>query len=148
MGNSAGYRLLIQTDSFITQLTAISSSPGESSSTRVGFHDDLVLPELYSAKKMMIKAQWPTWETDSDLNQEWSNTVFSQGKVFRSFLREALIESSLLTNLFDGWTGSTSARSSITRKPTLVGPQISFPIIDDKNEVVLVDLVVASVRRR
>jgi hypothetical protein len=148
VGNSEGYRLLIQTDSFITQLTAITSSPGESGSTRVGFHDDLVLPEFLATKKMMVKAQWPTWEADPDLNQHWSDVVYSQGKVFRSFLQEVSVESLLVTNLFEGWTGSTSARSSITRKPVLVGPRVCFPIYDDKEEVVLVDLVVASFRRR
>lgn len=95
----------------------------------------------------MLNAQWPTREADPDLNQKWSDAVFSQGKVFRSLMQEASIKSRLVTNLFEGWTGSTSVSSSITRKPVLFGPQLSFPLYGGREEV-LVDLAVVSIRRR
>jgi hypothetical protein len=148
VGDSQGFRKTVQSDSFIVNLTALTHSPGEAGITVVGFGEHSSLPEFTPTMFAMSNANWPTWDDAPEFNRTWANLLLKQGSIFRETLKVAMSETSFLHDLFEGWTGSTSARSRFSVKPKLSGEQLTVTALDEHDELIVLDIIAVSIRQK
>lgn len=148
VGDSQGFRKTVQSDSFVVKLTALTHSSGEAGRTVVGFGGHSILPEFTPTMFAMSTANWPSWDEAPELNRTWADLLLKQGSIFRQTLATAMSESSFLQDLFEGWTGSTSARSRFSIKPKLSGEQLTVTALDEHDELIVLDIIAASIRQK
>lgn len=148
VGDSQGFRKTVQSDSFVVKLTALTHSTGEAGGTIVGFGEHSILPEFSQTMFSMSNANWPTWDDAPELNRTWADLLLKQGSIFRETLKVAMRESNFLHDLFEDWTGSTSARSRFSTKPKLSGEQLTVTAIDEHDELIVLDIFAVSIRQK